>query len=150
MRTDRARQTDKGLARQLIARFGIDDRLARNRIEALGPSDCLGKGFARQELARLGIQNIEKAVLWCVHDDASGFAVDRQISRDNLLRGIIVPAVFRRLLKMPDIFARIGPNGNDRGGVEAVPRFATTSIGVPRLCIGRAEIDQIGFGIIGD
>ena len=75
-----------------------------------------GKRRGRDQLAICGIQHVEEAVLGRLHHDTpvGSILTQRQISKRNLLRGGVVPAIPRRRLVVPAVFAGIGIDRENR------------------------------------
>src|SRR5438445_12521376 len=51
---------------------------------------------------------------------------------------------------MPDIFAGLGFNGDDRGDEEIVSALGAASAAGPRSAVADAEVDEIKVGVVGD
>src|SRR6185369_9370375 len=86
-------------------------------VEPLSPS-LLDEWLAQEKLAVRAIQNVEEAVAIAPQHCFSGSAFPNQIGQHRNLRGIEVPFVARRELKIPLEFAGIGIEGNDAIRIE--------------------------------
>ena len=145
----RARIAREGFPGLVVLRLGPHVRAAGRGIESRRPVHHRELG-ARDELAGLRVEHVEEAVLRRVHHDAPGRAADLERRSDDLLGRVEVPTIFRRLLEVPDVFAGVGSNRDDRRGVEVVALGAVADDRVPGLRVRGAEVDEIGLGIVRD
>ena len=76
-------------------------------------------------------------------------ALDLEVRKNHLLRGVEVPMVVRRRLVIPRKAAAVGVQRDDRGGIQAVELGRTELTQVIRSRIRRAEIHQLQFRIVG-
>ena len=70
--------------------------------------------FGRNEVPVCSVQHVEKAVFRRLHDDLSRLVVNFDISQNHMLGCGVVPGVPGCGLIMPDVFAGIGVQGDDR------------------------------------
>ena len=113
MRAARAGHRDPRLAGQLVARLGVDLGPPADGIDPERPV-LRGPRRAAEELAGLGVEDVEIAVLRRMHHHALLLAVDGQVGERDLGVGIEVPAVLGRFLEVPRVFAGIGVHRDDR------------------------------------
>src|SRR6266508_4952345 len=91
----------------VVAELGMLDRPAGFWVDTARPGDRC-KSVGRDQLASLAVEDIEEPVFVGLHQDLALLSVDRQVSEDQLLNGIVVPLLSRRRLVVPDIGAGIG------------------------------------------
>src|SRR5262245_25229366 len=115
------------------------------RVDAVGPVDR-DELVGGQQLAGRAFKHIEEAVAARLHDDLARRAGDRQIGLDQLIDPVVVVRIIRSHLVMPDHFAGLGPNSDDRIRVEVVA-FPVDRI--PRRRIADAPEYEVELGIIG-
>ena len=127
---------------------GRDDR-ATGRVDPGGPVQR-GEGPGRDQLPGFPVDHIEEGVLVGLHQDMPGSALDRQIGQHDRLRRVVVPAVARRGLIVPDLLTGTGPERHDRRGVEIVPGRRPAEFRIPRRGIAGADVHQIERGIVDD
>src|SRR5690606_10797954 len=83
------------------------------------------------------------------HDDLARLAVDAEIGEHHLLHGREVPAVAGRRLIVPGELGRVGVDRDDGRQVQVVAAARAALVAVPGAAVARADIEQIGFGIVG-
>ena len=105
VRAKRARDRDEGLAGLVEARVGIFDRPAGGHVIAGRPVDPVDERLGVDQLSGRAVDREEKAVLRCMIQHFGRRAVHRLLGKDDRLRRGIVPALARRFLIMPFIFA---------------------------------------------
>ena len=148
MRADRAGRTEPHFAGAIIARLGIFDRSPGLDVKAAGPIDR-DIVFRRDQLAIGAVEHEKETVLGRLHQHLARFAANVEIGEHDMLGRGIIPGFARCRLEMPDIFASLGPQRDDRREVEIIA-FALAAIKlVPRRAIADADIEQVKLGIIG-
>ena len=106
--------------------------------------------LCRDELAVGAVDHEEEAVLRRVQDDLARRAVDIDVGKDHRLGRGVVPVIARRLLIMPDIFAGVGVQRDDRGEIEVVAAGRAADLAIPRRAVAGADIDHVEVRIVGD
>src|SRR5262249_58916525 len=76
-------------------------------------------------------------------------AVDIDVGEDHRLGGGVVPVVAGRFLVVPDIFAGVGVQRDQRGEIEIVAAGRAARVAGPGRAVARAYIDHVQFGIEG-
>ena len=130
-----------------VARLGIGDRAAAG-VDALGPG-LVGVGIGREELPARAIEHVEEAVLRCLHDHLARRAADGEIGEDQVLRRGVVPGVAGRGLVVPDVFAGIRVERDDRGQVQVVAAARAAVLLVPRRAVADADVEQVELRVVG-
>ena len=93
--------------------------------------------------------HVEEAVLRRLHQHLAHLAVDVEVGEDDVLGGGEVPGLAGRRLIVPDIFAGVGPDRDDRAQVEIVaPPFRAIEL-VPGRAVADADIEQVELRIVG-
>src|SRR5437016_14275306 len=123
--------------------------MARLGVNPGGPCDCIDEGLCRNELACLAVQDVEKAVFRGLHDHFARAAIDRQIRQNQGLRGVVVPVVSWRWLKVPHQLTIACAERQYGGEVQIVASTRTPKIAIPRDTVACPRIHQIEIGIIG-
>src|SRR5581483_5561204 len=62
----------------------------------------------------------------------------------------VVPVIAGRLLIVPDIFAGVGVQRDDRGEIEVVAAGRAADLAIPRRAVAGADIDHVEVRIVGD
>ena len=82
------------------------------KVHPLGPGDGRVRR-GRDQLTGRAVDDIEEAVLRRLHEDLAGLSAHREVGKDHVLGGCVVPAFARSGLIVPDVFACVGPQGQD-------------------------------------
>ena len=114
-------------------------------IDTFGPIDLRIRA-RRNELARCGIQLIEKSVLVRLHQHAALLPFDRKRGEHQRLRGVVIPIVSWRSLISPHLFAGIAAQRDDGSDVEIVALAAQPV--VPRRAIAGTEEYEVQVRIV--
>jgi hypothetical protein len=77
-------------------------------------------------------------------------SIDRNISQNHLLRGIVVPIVGSVLLIMPDVLARVRFEGNDGAGKKIVATFRAAIFLTPRSSVASPDVEKVKLGVVDD
>ena len=128
---------------------GIEDGAACFQINGTGPGDG-GVRLCGKQLAGGAVEDVEETVLGSVKQNFSRGVVDREVGKDDGLVGIVIPCVAGSLLIMPDVFAGVGFERDDRADEEIVAASRAASGPVPRSAIADTEVDEIELGVVGD
>jgi hypothetical protein len=124
-------------------RFGHEVRAAGLQVDARGPGDLLDEREGVDQLAGLGVVDVEEAV--AVGLAAQDVAAPSSIG-DELVDAVVVPAVVGRVLVVPDDLAGLHVDGHRGGGVQVV---TLAQVAVPRRRVAGAEVGQAGLGVVG-
>ena len=116
MRADRSGYPEKSFARLFVARFGVDLRLAGLGIDPEGPV-LRREAAGAEELAGFRIEHVEITVLGRVQRHVAGLTAYIEVGERDLGVAVVIPAVFRRFLEVPAIFAGVRVDRDDRAGV---------------------------------
>ena len=115
--------------------FGIIGAIGKLRATRfLINARCPGNFYIRfggEQFAGLAVKDIEKAILWSLHDDFARLPVDVQVGKNQVLRRCVIPPVARCRLIVPDIFARVWIESND-GGEEKIVAALRAATGATR------------------
>ncbi len=117
-------------------------------VDSGSPGD-LYKRLGVDELAGGPIDNIEKTVLGCLHQDLACLAIDGQVREDDVLRSREVPGLSRRCLVVPDVFAGVRSHRDNGGQEQVVAAIGAADVAIPRRAVADAEVQQVQFGVIG-
>ena len=131
-------------------RRGIVDRPARALVQALGPVDAhvVAPG---DECARLGVEDVDEAILPDAEDDPSlGAAGADGQRRDHDAGRLVVPAIPGRLLEVPAVRPGLRVEGHDGAGEEFVARALAALARVDRNRAAGPDVELREPGIVGD
>ena len=94
------------------------------------------------------INDIEKAILWGLHDHFALSAVDVEINERHILGRSEIPVISRDLLVVPIHASGVGIDRHDRGGKEIIAAARTSNNPCPGRRVAHTEIDLTQFGIV--
>src|SRR5205085_6823079 len=97
--------------------------------------------FGGKQLAGCSIENVEEAVFRRLHQHLAFAATHIEVCEDDVLRRREVPVFARRRLIMPDEFAAVGLEREDRREVEVIAAAGTADVLIPRRAIARADVE---------
>ncbi len=149
MRALAARLHDVRLARRVVPGLWVDDRLAGFGVDPRRPTRR-HKVFARDELAGLGIEHVEEAVLGSVHQHAARLTGDLQVGEHQRRSRVEVPLLARSLLVMPHVLAGVGVQRDDGSQKEVVPPTLSTVTAIPGRTVTGAEVHEVQPRIVDD
>src|SRR5215471_11595768 len=85
-----------------------------------------------------------------MHQHFADASVNRQVSQDHVLSGVIIPNVTRHDLVMPCVFTSRRLNSQNGGQKPIVTASGTSVFLNPFHAIGSAEVDKVETRVIGD
>ena len=142
----RAERTGDAFPRLVLrARARRLDRPAVGVI-AFGPRH-LDEVLRRKETAVSPVDDVEESILGRVQQHLAQLSVDDKVGKDDVLRRRVVPTVAGRLLVMPDIFAGVRVQRDDRSEIEIVAAARAAFVPVPRAPVAGADIHQVQLRI---
>src|SRR5882724_6463475 len=89
-------------------------------VNAFSPSQFVDKRSGGEELAAFSIQNVEKSVTVCLHQEFSGLPLIGGVDQDGRFGGIVIVEIMGSELEIPFQLAVIGIEGENAVGVEVV------------------------------
>src|SRR5258708_10757366 len=128
---------------------GVDEGASCFQINGTGPRDG-GIGLRGKQLTSGAVEDVEETVFGSVKQNFSRGVVDREVGKNKGLSGIVIPGVAGRLLIMPDVFASVGLERNDRADEKVVAAAGATSGAVPGSAVASAEGPETETGVVGD
>ena len=138
----------RGRAALVAGAFDLDGPAGR-QIDPLRPRR-LGERLGRDQLAVRAIDHVEEAVLRRVQDRLARPAADLQVGQHDVHVRVEVPGLSRRRLVVPDVFARVGIERDDRAEEQVVAAFRTADLPVPRRAVAGADVELIELRVVGE
>lgn len=129
----------------MLLRVGAD--LSRFQVRALVGVDVLPERIGREDFAAGPIDYIQVAGALGADDYLAQLAGDRHVEQDELVDRVVVEQIVRHRVIEPACVARVGVAREDAVGPLVV---ACSLMLVPGPGIGRAVVDEIELGIVGE
>src|SRR5882762_8281141 len=89
-------------------------------VDAFRPRQFVDKGSGGEKLPVFSIQNVEKSVTVCLHQEFSGLPLIGGVDQDGRFGGIVIVEIMGSELEIPFQLAVIGIEGENAVGVEVV------------------------------
>ncbi len=109
-------------------------------------------GFGRHAAAPLArVEHVEEAVLRRLHHHVA--LLCRRSSRsavDDLIGVVVIPALVRRGLVVPGVFAGIELQRDDRREIQVIAAAGRADFRRPRRAVAGADVDEVGLRVVDD
>src|SRR5580692_2208112 len=132
-----------------VPRVGIFKRATCLRIDSGRPGDR-GVGFCGNDITGGAIEYVEESVLRSLKKNLSPDPVDCDVGKDDWRGGIVVPCIAGNFLVVPNVFAGVGFERDDRAGEQIVFSFWAPGAAVPRSPVAGPDVEQVELGVVDD
>ena len=106
-------------------------------------------GLCRDELSVGAVDDVEEAVLRCLHDDLAHLTGNLDVSKDHVLGRCVVPGIARGGLVVPGVAAIVRVDGNDRRQVQVVSAAGRAHLAIPGRAVSDADVQKVELRIVG-